>query len=64
VIGVSDKKQPNNILDTDSRKILRTVGKLADDPSSYEETINMDKFFDLLGIDQKSSSEGLLVIDY
>ena len=57
---MSDKKQPNNILDTDSRKILRTVGKLADDPSSYEETINMDKFFDLLGIDQKSSSEGLL----
>ncbi len=49
----------NNLSDSESRKAIRNVGKLKDNLNAYQESININFFFDMIGIDPKSSSFGL-----
>lgn len=50
----------NNLLDSESRKALKNVGKLENNIESYQESISKNFFFDMIGIDFKFSSGNLL----
>lgn len=50
----------NNLLDSESRKALRTVGNLKNNKNSYQESISKNLFFDMIGLDINVSSVKLL----
>ena len=49
-----------DLLDSKSRKALKTVGKIEDNINSYQELISINHFFEIIGSDPKFSSPGLL----
>ena len=57
---MTNKKKSTSFLDVDSRKAMKTVGKVSSESNLYPELISTNNFFDIIDIDRNSSSEGLL----
>ena len=45
-----------NLLDSESRKALRSVGKIKNNINSYQESVSKNLFFDMVGLDLNKSS--------
>ena len=49
-----------NLLDSESRKALRSVCKIKNNINSYQESVRKNLFFDMVGLDLNKSSATLL----